>query len=128
MGIVKIIGIALLGLVSAGILKEIKPSLSVFVGIITGIIIVFSVLDEFTGLINEIRRLTNLVNIDGTLITTIIKIIGMGYLGEFTANIADDYGFPSIGKKVLFATKILIAIISLPILTSIIESIGSILS
>ena len=101
MTIVKIIGIAILGLVSAGILKEVKPSLAIFAGVVTGLIILFSLLDEFTGLISEFKKIAEIASVDNTLITTIIKIIGIGYLGEFTANLADDYGFPSIGKKVI---------------------------
>ncbi len=128
MTIVKIIGIAILGLVSAGILKEVKPSLAIFAGVVTGLIILFSLLDEFTGLISEFKKIAEIASVDNTLITTIIKIIGIGYLGEFTANLADDYGFPSIGKKVLFGAKIIIALVSLPIITGIIVSIGSLLS
>lgn len=128
MTIVKIIGIAILGLVSAGILKEVKPSLAIFAGVVTGLIILFSLLDEFTGLISEFKKIAEIASVDNTLITTIIKIIGIGYLGEFTANLTDDYGFPSIGKKVLFGAKIIIALVSLPIITGIIVSISSLLS
>ncbi len=128
MSIVKLIGIAILGLVTAGILKEVKPSLAIFASVATGLIILFSLLNEFTSLVTEFKRIADIANVDGTLITTIIKIIGIGYLGEFTANIAEDYGFPSIGKKVLFGAKIIIALISIPIITNIIETIGSILS
>lgn len=128
MTIVKIIGIAILGLVSAGILKEVKPSLAVFAGVATGLIILFSLLDEFTGLVAEFKRIAEVAKVDGPLITTIIKVIGIGYLGEFTANLCEDYGFPSIGKKVLFGAKIIIALISMPIITGIIETIGTILS
>ena len=128
MTIIKIVGVAVLGLIIAGILKDIKPSLSVFAGLATGLIILFSLLDEFTTLISEFKRISAIANLDGTLISTIIKIIGIGYLGEFIASITDDYGFPSIGKKVLFGAKITIILMALPIVGGIIESILSLIS
>ena len=128
MTIIKIVGVAVLGLIIAGILKDIKPSLSVFAGLATGLIILFSLLDEFTTLISEFKRISAIANLDGTLISTIIKIIGIGYLGEFIASITDDYGFPSIGKKILFGAKITIVLMALPIVGGIIESILSLIS
>ena len=128
MTIVKIVGVSVLGLIIAGILKDIKPSLAVFAGLATGLIILFSLLDEFTTLISEFKRISAIANLDATLISTIIKIIGIGYLGEFIASITDDYGFPSIGKKVLFGAKITIVLMALPIVGGIIESILSLIS
>ena len=128
MTIVKIVGVAVLGLIIAGILKDIKPSLAVLAGLATGLIILFSLLDEFTTLISEFKRISAIANLDATLISTIIKIIGIGYLGEFIASITDEYGFPSIGKKVLFGAKITIVLMALPIVGGIIESILSLIS
>lgn len=128
MTIVKIVGVSVLGLIIAGILKDIKPSLAVFAGLATGLIILFSLLDEFTTLISEFKRISAIANLDATLISTIIKIIGIGYLGEFIASITDDYGFPSIGKKVLLGAKITIVLMALPIVGGIIESILSLIS
>lgn len=124
---IKILGIAILGLVSAGVLREVKPSLSVFAGVITGIVIIFSLLDEFTHLISEFRKISEIANIDGTILLSIIKIIGIGYVAEFTANLCDDYGFQNIGKKVLLGAKITIVILALPIISGIITAVASLL-
>ena len=128
MSIIKIVGVAILGLIISGILKDIKPSLAVFSGLVTGLVILVSLLDEFTVLITEFKRLSSLANLDSALIGTIIKIIGIGYVAEFTASITDDYGFPSIGKKVLFGAKITIVLLALPIVGGIIESIITLIS
>ena len=127
MSIVKVIGIAFLGMICAGLLKEIKPSLSIFVGVMTGIVIIFSIVDELKILLEEFDKIAEIASVDATLITTIIKIIGIGYISEFSATITDDYGMPGIGKKILLASKILIAILALPIISNIISSVTSIM-
>ena len=126
MTILKVVGIAVLGLVCAGLLKEIKPSFAVFTSVITGLIILFSIIPEFQSLINEFKKIAEVANVDGAMILTVIKVIGIGYVAEFTATLCDDYGSPSIAKKVLFAGKIIILTLSLPIASNIITSIGNI--
>ena len=127
MSIIKVIGIAILGMVCAGLLKEIKPSLASFAGVITGVVLLFTLTPELNQLIVEFKKIAEIAKVDSTLLVTIIKIIGIGYLTEFTASITEDYGVGSIGKKVLLAGKILIMLLAIPIISNVVLSIGSIL-
>lgn len=127
MAIIKVVGIAILGMVSAGLLKEIKPSLAIFTAVVTGLIILFSLVDELKYLVTEFKRISELAKVDATLITTIIKIIGVGYIAEFTSSLTEDYGVGSIGKKVLLAGKVIILALALPIISNLVISIGSLL-
>ena len=125
MGVLKVILIAFVGLITVGVLREVKPSLAAAAGIVTGLCIIYSLLDEFTMIIENFRELTALAEIDNTLVMTIVKIIGIGYLTEFSAGIAEDYGSQSIAKKVEFGGKRCIAVLALPVITGLINSIGS---
>ena len=127
MAIVKVISIAFVGLLAVGVLKEIKPSLAAVAGIVTGLIIVYSLLDEFTYIVDSFRQLSVIAEIDDALIKTIIKIIGIGYLTEFSAGIAEDYGSQSIAKKIEFGGKVCIAVLAVPVITGLISTIGSLL-
>jgi stage III sporulation protein AD len=46
----------------------------------------------------------------------------VAYLGEFAAVICQDAGEQAVAKKVEFAAKIIIAVLALPILVAILES------
>ena len=127
MAIIKVISIAFVGLLAVGVLKEIKPSLAAVAGIVTGLIIVYSLLDEFTYIVESFRQLSVIAEIDDALIKTIIKIIGIGYLTEFSAGIAEDYGSQSIAKKIEFGGKVCIAVLAVPVITGLISTIGSLL-
>ena len=127
MAVVKVISIAFVGLLAVGVLKEIKPSLAAVAGIVTGLIIVYSLLDEFTYIVESFRQLSVIAEIDDALIKTIIKIIGIGYLTEFSAGIAEDYGSQSIAKKIEFGGKVCIAVLAVPVITGLISTIGSLL-
>lgn len=127
MTIVKVIAIAFVGLLAVGVLREIKPSLAAVAGIVTGLAIVYSLLDEFTYIVQSFKELTLIAEIDDALVKTIIKIIGIGYLTEFSAGIAEDYGSQSIAKKIEFGGKICIAVLALPVITGMISTIGNLL-
>ncbi len=127
MSIIKIIGIGMLGLICSTVLKEVKPSLAALAGIVTGIIIVVSLIDEFTGILDEYMRLVELAGLDNKIIKTVIRVIGVGYITEFSGNVAEDYGSPSIAKKILFGGKVCILGLSLPIISGVITSVASII-
>ncbi|HIU60357.1 MAG TPA: hypothetical protein IAB05_03075 [Candidatus Stercoripulliclostridium merdigallinarum] len=127
MTIVKVIAIAFVGLLAVGVLREIKPSLAAVAGIVTGLAIVYSLLDEFTYIVQSFKELTLIAEIDDALVKTIVKIIGIGYLTEFSAGIAEDYGSQSIAKKIEFGGKICIAVLALPVITGMISTIGNLL-
>ena len=127
MTIVKVIAIAFVGLLAVGVLREIKPSLAAVAGIVTGLAIVYSLLDEFTYIVQSFKELTLIAEIDDALVKTIVKIIGIGYLTEFSAGIAEDYGSQSIAKKIEFGGKICIAVLALPVITGMISTIGNFL-
>lgn len=127
MTIVKVIAIAFVGLLAVGVLREIKPSLAAVAGIVTGLAIVYSLLDEFTYIVQSFKELTLIAEIDDALVKTIVKIIGIGYLTEFSAGIAEDYGSQAIAKKIEFGGKICIAVLALPVITGMISTIGNLL-
>ena len=125
--LVKIIIIALLGTVCAILVKPFKPEISIFLIIVSGLLILFQVLDYFVEIIETFTRLSEQTGIDNELFKIILKIIGVGYLIEFASNICIDSGMNSIASKVQFAGKVIILFLSLPIINMLIEIITQIL-
>ena len=52
------------------------------------------------------------------MFTTLLKIIGVGYLIEFAASICNDSGNSSIADKIILSGKLIIFALSLPIITN----------
>ena len=123
--ILKVIGVAFIGLTCVITLREIKPSLAVIAGVATGVAIIVVLLDGLTGVVKELREIAIKANLDNELILTIMKIIGVGYITEFSAGICEDYGSSGIARKVQLGGKIAIFLLSLPIITNIIVTIAS---
>ncbi len=127
MELARIIGIGLVTAVAALLLRSTKPEIAFAVTIAGGVLILLFSLDilaETFGIFGQIGEQTG---IDLTLIKIILKIIAIGYLVEFAAGIVEDFGAKNIADKLVFAGKIIIFTVALPIIQTLVALVGSFL-
>ncbi len=79
--------------------------------------------DQVQKIISMIESLASSANVNSMYIKTILKIIGIAYIAEFSAQISKDAGLGSMASKVELAGKILILALAVPILTALVETI-----
>ncbi len=127
MELVKIIGIAFISVILIIILKQYKPEFAIYVSIISGILILslcFTQLEVVVNLLNSIYEKTG---INGEFLKILLKITGIAFLTEFGVSICKDSGEAAIASKVDIAGKITIIAISIPIISSLLETVMKIL-
>ncbi len=122
MEISQIIGLALVTTVFLMILRQEKPVMAIQLSIAFSVIIFIAMIDKLATIIEIMQELTQKAGINNFFLGTILKIMGVAYLGEFAAVICQDAGEQAVAKKVEFAAKIIIAVMALPILVAILES------
>ena len=127
MEIIKIIGIALIALIIIIMLKQYRPEYAIFISILTGILILFLVMDRLTGIINLIQSIEDKFSINTQFIALLIKITGIAFLSEFAVGICKDSGEAAIASKIEIGSKIIIISMSIPIISSLLEIILKIL-
>lgn len=123
MDVIKLVGLALVSTILCLIIKKDRPEIAMFIGILTGIMILLSVTYKFNFIIESINELANKANIPTMYISLIIKLIGIAYLMEFAIQICKDCGEGNIASKLEFGGKIIVMTMSFPILISIIDMI-----
>jgi stage III sporulation protein AD len=64
---------------------------------------------------------------DSAYLDIIFKIIGIAYLAEFGYQLCKDAGEEAIGSKIQFAGKVMIFVISSPIILALVELITELL-
>ncbi len=119
--IYRIIAIALITCIATLIVKPVRPDFAVFLSIVGGIILLFMLISYLSSIFDVFNEIFQITNVNSSLYAIIFKIIGVGYLIEFTASICSDTGNQSLGDKVLLGGKIIILVMALPIITSILE-------
>ena len=96
----QIIGIAIISTALCLVIKKDRPEIAMFIGILTGVIILTSVIFKLGFIIESINDLANKANIPSVYITLIIKLIGIAYLMEFAIQLCKDCGEGNIAAWV----------------------------
>lgn len=130
MEILKIVGIGLVTCIAGLILKPIKPEISILIGVCGGVLVLFFTIDyvgEILGVFQFLLQKTGLSS-SANLFSLILKILGIGYITEFAANVCSDSGMAGLGDKILLAGKVIIFTLALPIISNIVDIIVGLLS
>ncbi|MFV9510799.1 stage III sporulation protein AD [Tepidibacillus sp. LV47] len=123
MEIIQIVGIGLIATILAILLNDQKPQFSFLIALFTGIVIFLFLIGKISSAIQVLERLAVQSNINMVYLETILKIIGIAYIAEFSAQMVKDAGQGAIASKIELAGKILIIVMAIPIITVIIETI-----
>jgi len=127
MEIVKIIGIGLTALIIIIILKQYKPEYALYTSILAGVFILLLSLSQISGVIDLLKNLSNRANINSQFLGIILKITGIAILTEFAVSICQDSGESAIANKIDIGGKVMIITISIPIISSLLETILKVL-
>ena len=125
--IFQLIGIAFVTAVAAILVKSTKPELAVVITIAGSIILLLFVLEVFRGSISLFTDIAQATGLDATIVKTLLKMVGIGYLVAFSAGILNDFGQNSLADKLIFCGKILILVLAVPILESILALVGELI-
>lgn len=125
--IYKLIGVGLITAISVLIVKQVKPDIAIVIGLTGGILLVIMMVDSLTQIISIFNNILLKSNLSQSLFNSLLKIIGIGYLTEFSANLCVDAGSANIADKILLGGKLLILVVALPIITNLLDIIVGIL-
>ena len=95
-----------------------------YIGLITCALLIGNVIRRKVGFIRKSLLPTSII---GGLLILILKIIGVAYIVEFGAQISRDAGEEAIASKIELGGKIIIMVLSMPILLALIDLIIKIL-
>ncbi len=120
MSILKVCGFALLGVLIVTILKSVKPEYATVAGIVGGVLLlVFSML-PLESVLSSVTALAEDTGFSAYS-SVILKSMGIGILGQTTADVCRDSGVSTLAGKVEFAAKVLILLLCVPILQTLLE-------
>ena len=127
MEIFKIVALGILICIVIIIVKQIKPEFAILI-LIAGLVVMLCYLfNYFTNILGVLDKIISKTGINAELFAIILKIVGIGYLIEFAANICTDSGNPAIADKIVLGGKLMILTVSMPIITNLLNIIVELL-
>lgn len=127
MEIFQLVGIAFITAVAALILKGTKPELAFAVTVAGSIILLLYTFELFRDSITIFGKIAEHTGIQSSMVKIILKMVGIGYLVEFSAGILNDFGQNSVADKLVFCGKVVVLILAIPILESVLALVGKLL-
>ena len=119
MEILKIIMVALAGVTAASLVQSVRAEVSVYIALATGVILLIMILGSLTNLFEYFEAIYSKVEYGREYFPVIIKVLVIAYLSDFTAQLCKDAGQAAIGTKVELAGKVMVFLISIPVLASV---------
>lgn len=121
MQIFQLVGIAIITAVAALLLKGTKPELAFAVTIAGGIILLLFAFEIFKESLSIFQKITDATGIESSIVKILLKMVGIGYLIEFSAGVLNDFGQSNLGDKLVFCGKIIVLVLAVPILESVLN-------
>ncbi len=120
MTVIKLCGIAVIGVCAALIMRAAKSELAMPVGVITGIIILASAISSVYPIVAFAEELSR-ENSYSLYFSTVLKALGIGIAAQTAADICRDSGEGAVASKLEFAAKVGILLLGLPVVREILS-------
>ncbi len=123
MEILQIVGFGLIATILIVLLKNQRPEMALQLTVVAGVIIFLLVVTKIKAVIAVLNDLAAHSGVNSYYLTTVLKIVGVAYIGEFGAQVCRDAGEGAIAAKVEFAVKILVMVLAIRLIVAILESV-----
>ena len=123
MEIIRISVIGIAGIILAILVKEVKPEYSFYVTVAAGVAVLFFAAGKLTDLFDSLREIQEYIPIETTYMNLLLKMVGITYVGQFSAGICKDAGYSSVAGQIELFSKLSVLAITMPILTALLETI-----
>ncbi len=119
--ILKIIGIGLISCFAIMILKPVRNDFAILIGVVGGVIILYFVASYFSTVFSAFSNIIEKTGLSKGIFSLVLKIVGIGYLTEFSASLCSDCGNSGLADKMLLGGKVVLLVMALPIVSDILE-------
>lgn len=120
---IKIACIGLMAVFLALKLKTIHSEYALLTGIAACIVIFGFSVTKLEVIFSGIETIRQYLTVNGAYIGIILKVVGIAYISEFSANLCKDAGYGGIASQIEMFGKLSILVMSLPILTTLLTTI-----
>ncbi len=119
--------LAVVAVLIATQLKSVKSEYGFYITLVAGIIIIFYGIQKLETVIETINVIQSYIPIDTVYMSTLIKMMGITYLTEFSAGICKDAGYQAVSGQIEVFGKLTILAVSMPVITALLETVRELL-
>lgn len=121
--IFKIAAVGILVTIIQQVLKQSGRDEQAFLVSLSGLIL----LEQIRYLIQSMNQLRQYLSIDNIYMESILKMIGITCLGEFTCDFCKDCGQEALGRQISMAARLTILGFSMPIVLAVLKNVSKLM-
>lgn len=125
--LVRVVFLGVAGVMLAIQFKGQKPEYGVYVGLAVGILIFGYALQQVSAVTSQLGKLRGYLGEAEGYLAVLLKVIGITYICEFSADICKDAGYQAVAGQIEVLGKLSVMFAGLPVLFAVIEQIESFL-
>lgn len=124
---IKIVSIGIIGALLTLVLRQLRPELAMLCALITGAMLVFSIIDQAALLLAKLAEISARFETDAGIFSTMLKITGVAYIAEFGVQACRDAGENAIASKVELGGKVVMLGLCVPVVMNLLELLSAVL-
>ena len=122
MDILRIAALGTAGVLLGITVKGAKPEFALLVTVGAGLCILAGTVGKMQYLLGMLAQMKSYLPVDSSYLNTLLKMLGITYVGQFSAGICKDAGSSIAGQIELFARLAVLAV-SMPVLLALLETV-----
>ena len=127
MEILQIAAIAISVVIFAVMFKYLGSAYSIYIVIGGCILIFYFSVNRLFVVFSAIEEIQSYIKISSTYLNTLIKIIGITYIAEFSSDLCKDAGYQTIAGQIQIFGKLSVLAVSMPVLLALLDVIQNFL-
>ena len=124
------VGIMFLGIAAAlmaVMLKQGKNEYCVYMIVAVTVCLSFFIISGMRTILEAIEKIKTYIHFDEAYLNTLIKIVGISYLTQFSTDLCKDCGYQALSNQLQIFGKISVLAVSMPVILSLLETINQVL-
>lgn len=127
MNIIAFVGAGIIGSVLSVVLRQYKPEFSIYITLITGMLILGAAVTAVKPVIETVSGYLQIADPDTSYADVLVKSLAVCYITQMASDSCADAGEKSIAAKIELAGKFAIVLLALPVFDRLMEVIKQLL-
>lgn len=128
MNMIQIGAIGVIGALLSIQLKSGKSEYGIYMSVAISILIFACIVDRLGLFVKAVAQVNQYIKIDTSYIATMLKMVGITYIAEFSSSVCKDAGYQTIAVQIEIFSKLTILALGMPVLLALLETIREFLA
>lgn len=128
MNVIQVAAIGVIGALLALQLKGGRAEYGIYMSVAAGIFLFACIIDRLEIFIRTVEQIGSYINLDAGYLGTMLKMIGITYIAEFSSGVCRDAGYQTIAVQIEIFSRLTILALGMPIILALLETIREFLA